>query len=261
MRLTTLSAADGKQVLTVVGSAAWVGFLVGDYVNTVGFGNATNGATLGVDFAWRVRSINTTTLELEALPGQTLPANFGTVNCGGALLRRTDVRISFVRVLDYDRLRIEAVPRPGNEAAGTFGVAVTNTPSVAISSGTVMTNAAPFAGTSGATAHLAISAATTNATSLKGSAGKCVGGLLVNTTAATKFFKFYNKATAPTVGTDTPVLTLPILANSSLALTSVWDQYGHYFATGIAYAITGAVANNDTTAVAAGDVIVNLLFV
>ena len=37
----------------------------------------------------------------------------------------------------------------------------------------------------------------------------------------------------------------------------VWDvaDYGYYFATGIALAITGGVADNDTTAIAAGDIV------
>lgn len=116
------------------------------------------------------------------------------------------------------------------------------------------------AGSNGTTAFVK-SAATTNATSVKASAGSILGGILVNNSAAVKFFKFYNKASAPTVGTDTPVATLGIPANGgNLCLSD--DGYGNArFSTGIAYAITGAVTDADTTAVAANDVSGWLIYV
>jgi hypothetical protein len=102
------------------------------------------------------------------------------------------------------------------------------------------------------TARLLSSAATTNATSVKASAGDLYKITGFNTAAATKrYLKLYNKASAPTVGTDTPVMTI------SLAAASPFDfsfAGGHYFSTGIAYAITGAAADADTTAIVAGDI-------
>jgi hypothetical protein len=94
-------------------------------------------------------------------------------------------------------------------------------------------------------------AASTNATSTKASAGQLYGYALYNNTAAAKFFKFYNKASSPTVGTDTPVFTVIIPASSGANIE--WST-GIPFATGIAYAITNLVADSDTTAVAANDV-------
>jgi hypothetical protein len=93
-------------------------------------------------------------------------------------------------------------------------------------------------------------AATTNATSVKTTAGNLYGGILSNTTASNLFVKFYNKASAPTVGTDTPYFTTMVPANGVIELNLVAD-IGVRFATGIAYAITGAVADSDTTAVTA----------
>jgi hypothetical protein len=72
--------------------------------------------------------------------------------------------------------------------------------------------------------------------------------------------KLYNKATAPTVGTDTPLLTIPIAANSKADLASIVAAVGLYFSSGISIAITGAFADSDTTAVAANDVLVQLLY-
>lgn len=106
-----------------------------------------------------------------------------------------------------------------------------------------------------------ISAASTNATSAKGSAGMVYTIIAHNINAAVRYLKLYNKASAPTVGTDTPVLTLPIPANTAGA-GFVLDTggMGISFATGIALAITTGVADADTAAVAANEIVVNVLY-
>lgn len=96
------------------------------------------------------------------------------------------------------------------------------------------------------------SAATTNATSVKATAGNLYVLNISNLSAAPKFVKLYNKASAPTVGTDVPLDVFEVAANSSRSLP--FGTSGIRFTTGIAYAITGAQPDSDTTAVAAGDV-------
>jgi hypothetical protein len=96
-----------------------------------------------------------------------------------------------------------------------------------------------------------VSAASTNATSLKASAGNIAAIDLYNVAAYAVFFKLYNKASAPTVGTDTPIWTIPIPANGSY---STEFPIGEYFSTGIAFAITKLQADSDTTVIAASDV-------
>ena len=103
-----------------------------------------------------------------------------------------------------------------------------------------------------------LSAATTNATSLKASAGSLFGWHLVNTSAAWKYFRFYNLSSAPTVGTSTPVFNIPLPPGGGAVMP---PQMAIGFATGIAYAITGAAADNDSTAVAANDVIGTLYYI
>lgn len=104
----------------------------------------------------------------------------------------------------------------------------------------------------GSTAFLK-SAASTNATSVKASAGNIYGLFVTNNSAAVKYLKLYNKASAPTVGTDTPVAVIGIAANGGqVAINHVWSI--PRFSTGIAYAITGGVSDADTTAVSANDV-------
>ena len=98
-----------------------------------------------------------------------------------------------------------------------------------------------------------ISAASTNATSLKASAGVLGFIYAVNLNAAVRYLKLYNKASSPTVGTDTPVATLPIPASTTGAGFMLPMGPGIAFATGIAYALTTGAADSDTGAVAANE--------
>ena len=111
--------------------------------------------------------------------------------------------------------------------------------------------------TGGLSISRVLSAASTNATSAKASAGQVFGWYLYNDNAAERYFKLYNKASAPTVGTDTPVITIPIPAGSA---ANVFTETGIAFATGIAYAVTTAAADSDTGAVAANEIIINLFY-
>jgi len=102
----------------------------------------------------------------------------------------------------------------------------------------------------GLTSSRVNAAASTNATSLKASAGNIGRIDVFNVAAYNVFLKLYNKASAPTVGTDTPVWTIPVAAGGGF---SADFPRGKSFATGIAYAITKLQADTDTTVVAAGD--------
>lgn len=67
--------------------------------------------------------------------------------------------------------------------------------------------------------------------------------------ATAAYLQLYNKATAPTIGTDTPVLTYPILATSKFAESI--PNGGAYFPTGIAFAFTTDAAGTTGSAAAA----------
>lgn len=100
------------------------------------------------------------------------------------------------------------------------------------------------------TARMVSAAATTNATSVKASRGtvRTVQGR--NAAAAPRYLKLYDKASAPTVGTDTPKKTIHLPAGADF----IFD-YDIYFGNGIAYAFTTAAADADTGALTAGDVV------
>lgn len=157
---------------------------------------------------------------------------------------------------------VAALPAGTNaigKLAANSGVDIGDVDVLSIAAGTNLiggVNVRP--GTSGGlTISRVISAASTNATSVKGSAGQVYGWYLFNANAATRYLKLYNKASAPTVGTDTPVLTIPIPGGSA---ANVEFTNGIPFATGIALALTTGVADSDTGAVAANEIVVNLLY-
>jgi hypothetical protein len=127
------SVARTSNVLTVVGSASWSGLLVGDYINLVGVRNSTDGATVGVDGSYRIREITTTNLILEPIDGAPLGADIVTTNCGGGVIRRTDLRISYARIFDFERERVELLIRPQADVAAAIPVAISGTPAVTLS--------------------------------------------------------------------------------------------------------------------------------
>jgi hypothetical protein len=114
----------------------------------------------------------------------------------------------------------------------------------------------------GSTAHALIpapstyrvlsAAATTNGANIKASAGTVKGIQGFNAKASAVYLKLYNKATSPTVGTDTPVKTIYLPASAAFAFDF---GTGVAFATGISIAMTGAGADADTTALASGDIL------
>ena len=132
MAAQSATIADG--ILTLVGSATWTGALIGDFVELVGIRDNTTGASLGLDGAWRVRDIATTNLVLEFIGAGTMPTTLALTNCGGSVIKRTDLRISFLRVFDFERERVEFMPRPTGDIANAVPVVLQGG---ALTSGTV----------------------------------------------------------------------------------------------------------------------------
>lgn len=108
---------------------------------------------------------------------------------------------------------------------------------------------------SSASTYHKISAASTNADTVKASAGLVTGYYFVNTATSFRYVKLYNKASSPTVGTDTPrcVYGIPPESAANMVLTLPIA-----FGTGIAIAIVTGIADSDATAVSANDVAVTL---
>jgi hypothetical protein len=166
----------------------------------------------------------------------------------------TDWRLHLINILDATRFDVAPRSAGTSDLAKAFPVSGT----VVLASGTVTTAGTPAAP---ATPYFLNSAASTNgALILTGTSGvQAFYG--TNTGAAAAFVKLYNKATAPTVGTDVPEMIIPIPAavGGVPGFTELTPGFNAYrFPLGLGIAITGGAADSDTTAVAAGQVKVKL---
>lgn len=246
------SASVSSGVITAVGNTTWSGFSIGDLVDIYGVRSATNGSDLGLDGVYRVRNLSSTTLILETVSGGPSPADLVSTNCGGGVIKRTDLRISFIRIFDFLRERVEFSPRPAADGAGALPVNIGASVSLTAS-------IQPSATLGASSYHKLLSANTTNATSVKTSAGSINSLHVSNTNAsANAYLKIYNKASAPTVGTDVPVFTF-LIPPAGIRMIDCGTSATR-LSTGIAYALTLNPADADTTAVPANEIIVNMSY-
>lgn len=115
-------------------------------------------------------------------------------------------------------------------------------------------------GANGTTSYKLISLATTNANVVKASGGNLYSIIAIGLTSTVRFLKLYNKATSPIVGTDIPVMTIPVPANTQGAGISIPFSIGVNFPLGIGIAITSGLDDLNNGAISANDVVVNLTY-
>ena len=96
--------------------------------------------------------------------------------------------------------------------------------------------------------RLSVSAVTGSPTLVKATAGD-ISNWWGQNGAVVTYLQLYNKATAPVIGTDTPVLTYPIAASS--VFNGSIPNGGAYFPTGIGYAFTTDAAGTAAAAASA----------
>lgn len=101
-----------------------------------------------------------------------------------------------------------------------------------------------------------ISAATTNANVIKATPGRVYGYQISNTNAAARYIKLYNKATAPTVGTDTPVRRICVPAGQTVSYHCPAGLDG--FTAGIGIGTTTGALDSDTAALGLADCLINI---
>jgi hypothetical protein len=192
-------------------------------------------------------------LQIRVLNGSTAPASTSTVTVG------------FVGIDQWDA-QVVTIGRQIGPVVSS-GVSINGTPAVTVSSGTITTvstvTTVTTAGTPAvpATPYFLNSAASTNGNLILTGTSGLQAFYATNTGAAAAYVKLYNKATAPTVGTDVPEMIIPVPAavGGVPGVAQVIPGFnGHRFALGLGIAITGGSADNDTTAVAAGQVKVKL---
>lgn len=104
-----------------------------------------------------------------------------------------------------------------------------------------------------------ISAANTNSNLIATGARLMRSMILNNSGVGFAYAKFYNKASAPTVGTDTPILTIGVPPGQSVVIGQD-DLQGYAFSLGIGIGITGVAADNDTTPILLNQVTANVTY-
>ncbi len=181
--------------------------------------------------------------------GDTYYIQIRVVNLTTAPASATTLTIGAVAVQDINELTAEITGGRGDDK-GAKAIAVNlTTSSFSISPNSTVGTAS--------TNGTRVSLATVNANFIKAGAG-VIGTLFAsNTSASWRWLKFFNKTSAPTVGTDTPALTIGIPPGQTVVYNNPMPLR---FFTGIAYAITANPADNDATAIGAGDVVMSLSY-
>lgn len=103
-----------------------------------------------------------------------------------------------------------------------------------------------------------VSTADTNAASVKAAPGIITSIIASNVNADERYLKLYDKASAPTVGTDTPKHTIIIPGNAAGGVVAIALVTPLRFELGIAMALTVEATVAGTTGVAASEIVVNL---
>lgn len=209
----------------------------------------SNNSTNGTDGNWYVV--------------QVVRSNANTVETASGVLTATPVYGWEASVNAYKWFRVRTTGHTSGTATYTIlpgSYATEPIPAVQVSatqpvSGTVTANQGS---TLIPTASIINSAATTNGTVVKASAGTIYGGMISNNGATAAFLKLHNSTTV-TAGTTAVALTIPLPANSITPIN--FGPQGMRYGTGICLSITNLVVDNDTTAIAVGQVKVNLAFV
>lgn len=108
----------------------------------------------------------------------------------------------------------------------------------------------------GLTTYHLVSAATTNATVIKASAGQVFGWFIYNSNAAARKLVFHNTASAPTAGASVFFsVVIPPSAGANVEFTN-----GVAFSSGIAITTVTGLADSDSAAVALNDLIINVFY-
>ena len=196
---------------------------------------------------------------------QVVRSNANTVETATGVLAATPVYGWEASVNGYKWFRVRAtahtsgtasyILQPGAYATEPIPAAqATATQPVSVTAGTV-NPVVP------ATPYFVNSAASTNGALILTGTSNVSSFYATNEGASTAYIKLYNKATAPTVGTDVPEMTIPVPAAVSGVpgvATIPIGFHGFRFALGLGIAITRNAVHTDTTAIGAGEVKVKL---
>jgi uncharacterized protein YfiM (DUF2279 family) len=159
-------------------------------------------------------------------------------NTGTAPLSNTINTIETVIVQDTNDVLVEVAAARGNNGSNR-SLSVSGSVSASLSSQSVTLGASSTVGT-GLTVSRQAAVTATAGNLVKSTAGRLYGYAISNPGAAAAWFHIYNKATAPVVGTDTPIVSILVPAGVTV---DAENAYGLTFSAGI------GVGANDLTAI------------
>lgn len=110
----------------------------------------------------------------------------------------------------------------------------------------------------GITTFRRLATANVNAAIIKAGAGRVYGYTIANPSAAAKFVRLYNKATLPAPAADSALIIRTIMIPAGGIASYHLGAGMAGFTNGIGIAATGAIADNDATALAANDLIIHV---
>lgn len=236
--------------------------LIDDVIATTASAIPTKGAAVSGTDGTNARVLKTDTsgeLQVDVLTipnvtiGAAIPA--GSNNIGDVdVLTLPSIPAGTNNIGDVDVLTLPAIPA-GNNNIGDVDVA--SLPALPSGTNTIgRVNVSP-ATSGGLSVARDIDLDEASPANIKASAGQVFGWYLFNGAASTRYVKLYNKASAPVLASDTPVLTIPVPAGGA---ANVEFSNGIEFATGIGWAATTGVGDADTGAPGANEVVANLLY-
>lgn len=202
---------------------------------------------------------------------QAVRSNANTVEAATGVIATTPIYMWHVNVGDYGYFRVRATAHTSGTAAYILkpgAYATEPIPAVQIT-GTQPVSGTVTATVANATANPAVpttpyflnSAATTNGALVITGTSNVSSFYATNEGASVAYVKLYNKATAPTVGTDVPEMIIPVPAAAS-GVPGVANPnigfHGFRFALGLGIAVTRNAVYTDTTAIGAAEVKVKI---
>lgn len=258
--------ANGQTAFCDVRTAGYVRIMV-TAASLVGH-NATFEASIdstnGTDGTWfgiQVLRSNANTVELTTGVLAATPAYAWAVSTNGLsfVRARATAHTSGTATWAFHKSSYAVEPVPASQVTGTQTVTISGSPTLAASTnliGDVGIQARANA-TGAGTAFNLVSAASTNATVIKASAGRLLGYHFTNNGLATAYVKLHNVATTPVAGTTAVAITIGIQPAASVALSI---PAGTGFTAGIALTTSVDAANSGTTGVGANVIVGHLVY-
>ena len=261
--ITTVSTVTAVTTVSTVTNLAQLGgqaVSMGTGVRDAG----TQRVTIATDDVVPASQSGTWTVDLGATDNAVLDTietntDFGTVVGGGT--EATALRVT----LANDSTGVVSIDDNAGsitvDNGGTFAVQAAQSGTWTVQPGNTA-NTTPWlvtqtpATSGGLTTYHLVSAATTNATVVKASAGQVFGWYIYNSNASARKIAFHNTASTPTAGASVYFsLVIPPASGANVEMTN-----GIAFSTGIAFTTVTGLADSDATAVAANDLVINIFY-